>query len=147
MASPGSRGRSRVSDLHLLLLAIVLVALAIRVVLAFDAPPARIGGDPAVYDQVGVSIADGNGWSRPARTGSGARAGRPTALHPPAWPLVLGATYALTDHEDHLDEAAALRRRPTSSRGVPRSRWRTRAGGRPGSSTPCWAPSPSGCSG
>jgi 4-amino-4-deoxy-L-arabinose transferase-like glycosyltransferase len=114
MASSSSpAGRRRISDLALLLVAVVLLALSVRVVLALDAPSARIGGDPAVYDEIGVSIAGGEGWSKPLRHPVPGRADdRPTALHPPAWPALLGATYALTDHEDHLDEASVLRGPP-----------------------------------
>jgi hypothetical protein len=114
MAPSSSRaGRRRISDLSLLMVAVVLLALSVRVVLALDAPSSRIGGDPAVYDEIGVSIAGGDGWSRPLRRPApGAVDDRPTALHPPAWPALLGATYALTDHEDHLDEASVLRSPP-----------------------------------
>src|SRR6476646_4583976 len=68
MAPSSSRAdRPRISDLALLLVAVVLLALSVRVVLALDAPSSRIGGDPAVYDEIGVSIAGGEGWSRPLR--------------------------------------------------------------------------------
>ena len=114
MAPSSSRAdRPRISDLALLLVAVVLLALSVRVVLALDAPSSRIGGDPAVYDEIGVSIAGGEGWSRPLRhPAPGLADDRPTALHPPAWPALLGATYALTDHDDHLDEASVLRSPP-----------------------------------
>ncbi len=114
MAPSSSRAdRRRISDLALLLVAVVLLALSVRVVLALDAPSSRIGGDPAVYDEIGVSIAGGEGWSRPLRhPAPGLADDRPTALHPPAWPALLGATYALTDHDDHLDEASVLRSPP-----------------------------------
>jgi 4-amino-4-deoxy-L-arabinose transferase-like glycosyltransferase len=117
MALSSSRsGRRRTSDLALLLVAVVLLAVAVRVVLALDAPTARIGGDPAVYDEIGVSIAGGEGWSRPLlRPAPGGADDRPTALHPPAWPALLGVTYAMTDHEDHLDEASVLRSPPDVS--------------------------------
>jgi 4-amino-4-deoxy-L-arabinose transferase-like glycosyltransferase len=119
MVPSGTRaGRQRISDLALLLVAVVLLALAVRVVLALDAPSGRIGGDPAVYDKIGVSLAGGEGWSRPLRRPlPGRAADRPTALHPPAWPALLGATYALTDHEDRLDEASVLARPPDVAAG------------------------------
>jgi hypothetical protein len=124
------RPGARISDAQWLLAALVLVALALRIVLALDAPGGRIGGDPAVYDHVGVSLADGRGWSRAVGTGGGRSlalrpaALRPTALHPPAWPLVLGAAYLVTDHEDRLDLAGTPGR--PGAAGAPaaaRSRW------------------------
>jgi 4-amino-4-deoxy-L-arabinose transferase-like glycosyltransferase len=117
MAPSSSRGgRPRISDLALLLVAVVLLALAVRVVLALDAPGGRLGGDPGVYDEIAVSVAAGDGWSRPLKHPVPGRADdRPTALHPPAWPALLGATYALTDHGDRLDEASVLRGPPDVS--------------------------------
>jgi 4-amino-4-deoxy-L-arabinose transferase-like glycosyltransferase len=77
---------------------IVLAALVLRLGLAAEVSPATIGGDPKVYDGIAVGLATGHGWSRPVhRPGAGARR-RPTALHPPAWPLLLGATYAVAVH-------------------------------------------------
>src|SRR4051794_7382523 len=112
-SSRGWGRRQPISDLALMIVAIVLLGLCVRVVLALDAPSAKIGGDPAVYDEIGVSLAGGEGWSRPLRHPLPGRPDdRPTALHPPAWPAVLGATYALTDHEDRYDEAAVLRHPP-----------------------------------
>jgi 4-amino-4-deoxy-L-arabinose transferase-like glycosyltransferase len=102
----------------------VALALALRLALALSAAPNHIGGDPGVYDQVAVSLAGGRGWSRPARA-TGAY--RPTALHPPAWPAVLGAAYALTDHEDRPDVAAVrVRRAELTARSLATSqaRWR-----------------------
>jgi hypothetical protein len=78
---------------------IVLVALALRIVVAVGVSPDRLTGDPAFYDAVGVSLAAGRGWPRPA--------GRPTALHPPAWPYVLGATYAVAGPGAHARWRAA----------------------------------------
>src|SRR4051794_41450359 len=83
--------------------AVVALALVARVELATHAPRAPIGGDPGVYDQIGVFIADGHGWTRDPR---GRAPAAPTAPHPPPWPFVLRVTYALTDHEDRPDQAA-----------------------------------------
>ena len=84
-----------------------------RIALALDAPGGRPGGDPGVYDQIGVSIAGGAGWSlQVVHPRAGRTTYRPTALHPPAWPALLGATYALTDHDQPIDEASALRSAP-----------------------------------
>jgi 4-amino-4-deoxy-L-arabinose transferase-like glycosyltransferase len=88
---------------------IVLVALALRVVVAAGVSRDRIAGDPAFYDLVGVSVAASGTWPR--------LAGQPTALHPPAWPYVLGATYAATGHGRASD-----RRRTALS--VANARWR-----------------------
>jgi 4-amino-4-deoxy-L-arabinose transferase-like glycosyltransferase len=102
----------------------VALALALRLALALSAAPDHIGGDPGVYDQVAVSLAGGRGWSRPSRTTG---VFKPTALHPPGWPAVLGAAYALTDHEDRPDLAAVrVRRSELAARSLATSqaRWR-----------------------
>lgn len=82
-------------------LAAALVALALRLTLAAEVAPQRIGGDPRVYDATAAAIAAGHGFSVQ---------GRPTALHPPAWPYVLGAAYALTGHGTPLDQRRAWSR-------------------------------------
>jgi hypothetical protein len=84
--------------------AMLLLALSVRLGLAVGAPPGRIGGDPAVYDQLGASIAAGHGWPRLSRHLVADPHGEPTALHPPAWPYLLGATYALTGHGTATDQ-------------------------------------------
>ena len=76
------------------LLAIVLVALAFRVVLAFAVSPATIDGDPAFYDRAGDRVADGRPWPRL----SGAE--HATALHPPGWPFALGAAYTVSGADE-----------------------------------------------
>jgi 4-amino-4-deoxy-L-arabinose transferase-like glycosyltransferase len=78
-----------------------------------------------VYDQVAVSLADGHGWSRPGRAPG---VFKPTALHPPAWPAVLGAAYATTDHEDRPDLAGVRVRHgelAARSLATAQARWRT----------------------
>jgi 4-amino-4-deoxy-L-arabinose transferase-like glycosyltransferase len=75
----------------------VALALLVRLALALHTPATPIAGDPVYYDDVAVAVASGHGWER---------AGRPTALHPPAWPAVLGAAYALTGHDRAVDRAA-----------------------------------------
>ena len=76
------------------LLAIGLLALAVRVVLALAVSPATIDGDPAFYDRAGAAVSEGEGWPRL----SGAE--HATALHPPGWPYALGAAYAVTGADE-----------------------------------------------
>jgi 4-amino-4-deoxy-L-arabinose transferase-like glycosyltransferase len=107
----------------------VLLALALRVALAVGAPTTRIGGDPAVYDEIGASIAAGHGWPRLDRHLKVDPRGLPTALHPPAWPYLLGAAYALTGHGSALDQGPAwLSKHDTAHRraalAVAHDRWR-----------------------
>src|SRR3954468_456638 len=109
-----------------LLAAAVVLALVLRLGLAAEMAPGRIGGDPKVYDEVAVALAGGHGWAKPAAAGRLA----PTALHPPAWPGLLGAADALTDHEDHYDVASTLARPPDLAAGsrsldAAQARWRT----------------------
>jgi 4-amino-4-deoxy-L-arabinose transferase-like glycosyltransferase len=111
------------------LLVAICLALAVRLALALEAPSARIGGDPAVYDEIGASIAAGHGWPRLNRHLKVDPAGRPTALHPPAWPYLLGAAYALTGHGAPLDQGPGwLSKRDTPHRraalAVAHARWR-----------------------
>jgi 4-amino-4-deoxy-L-arabinose transferase-like glycosyltransferase len=115
--STAVRRRTGVSDRTLLVVAVLLLALALRLALAIGTPAQHIGGDPAVYDQIAVSLAAGDGWSRPGHRAASRRL-HPTALHPPAWPLLLGAAYAVTDHDEHLDEASTLRRPPEKAPGT-----------------------------
>jgi 4-amino-4-deoxy-L-arabinose transferase-like glycosyltransferase len=97
------------------LAAIVAVALISRLALALLAPAAPITGDPSVYDELAVSIAHGDGWRTLPRE-PGGPPGPPTALHPPAWPLVLGATYALTGNAQQVDVAVHVARSPFQRR-------------------------------
>jgi 4-amino-4-deoxy-L-arabinose transferase-like glycosyltransferase len=94
-------------------LAAVVAGLALRVVLAVAVSPAVIGGDPRTYDGSAAGIAAGHGYV--AR-------GRPTAAHPPGWPYLLGAAYAVTGHDTALDQRRAWDRTPAVGR--------HRAGGR-----------------
>lgn len=79
---------------RLWLLALVALALALRVVLALAVSPATIDGDPAFYDRAGAAVSEGEGWPRL----SGAE--HATALHPPGWPYALGAAYAVTGADE-----------------------------------------------
>src|SRR5436309_11448390 len=83
------------------------VALLLRLALALHAPSTRIAGDPVVYDEIGASVAAGHGWPLLNRHLKVDPRGRPTALHPPAWPYLLGAAYALTGHGTPLDQGPA----------------------------------------
>jgi 4-amino-4-deoxy-L-arabinose transferase-like glycosyltransferase len=77
------------------------VALAIRLAFALAGPLPKVAGDPPVYDEIAVSLASGHGFARlPRRAGAGFR---PTAVHPPGWPFVLAAVYALTGHDRSLE--------------------------------------------
>jgi 4-amino-4-deoxy-L-arabinose transferase-like glycosyltransferase len=101
---------------------IVGVALLLRVVLALAAPFPHIGGDPAVYDEIGVALASGDGFARlPRRAG---RHARPTAMHPPAWPVLLGLAYAATGHGTRLDRASATGRGGPAAQARATGRWR-----------------------
>ena len=68
----------------------MLLGLALRLGLALAVDPQSIDGDPRFYDRAGVAVSEGRGWPR---IGGAEHA---TALHPPAWPYLLGATYAVT---------------------------------------------------
>jgi hypothetical protein len=74
--------------------AILALALAIRLALALAGPLPKVAGDPPVYDEIAVSLASGHGFARQPRR-AGARF-RPTAVHPPGWPVVLAAAYGVT---------------------------------------------------
>src|SRR4051794_34197254 len=103
-------------------LGMVLAALALPGGLGGAAPFPQIGGDPAVYDEIGVALASGEGFARLPRRPHGEP--RPTALHPPAWPALLGLTYALSGHGTALDRVNAVR--TTDPRALARAegRWR-----------------------
>ena len=121
----GSAAWSEHGAIRSAFLAILALALAARLALALAAAPDHIGGDPGVYDQVAVALADGHGWSRPGRAPG---VFKPTALHPPAWPAVLGAAYATTDHEDRPDLAGVrVRHAELAARSLAtaQARWRT----------------------
>jgi 4-amino-4-deoxy-L-arabinose transferase-like glycosyltransferase len=83
-----------------LLAVAVGVALVLRLGLALDAPRSPISGDAVYYDDVAIAVAAGHGWER---------FGHATAVHPPAWPAVLGAAYAVTGHDTHADPHARWR--------------------------------------
>jgi len=104
---------------HIAIAGIVLIALLVRLVLAAGASPSSIGGDPRVYDGIAVSIATGHGWSRPLHHPRAGVVRRPTALHPPAWPLLLGAAYAVD-----VDTPGAGGGSPRRALHVARERWR-----------------------
>jgi hypothetical protein len=111
------------------LLLAILLALTVRLGLALHAAPPRISGDPGVYDEIAASVAAGHGWPRLNRHLKVDPAGEPTALHPPAWPYLLGAAYALTGHGTPLDQGPAwLSKRDTPRRraalAVAAARWR-----------------------
>jgi 4-amino-4-deoxy-L-arabinose transferase-like glycosyltransferase len=101
------------------LLAAVVAGLAIRLVLAVGVAPARIGGDPRWYDGSAASIAAGHGY---------AAHGRLTALHPPGWPYLLGAAYAVTGHGTVLDQRGAWDRHPARPGALAAAHRRWRAG-------------------
>lgn len=73
------------------LFAIGLAALAVRVALVLATPHYAPFGDPADYERHAASIAAGHGF---APTGI-ASPGTPSAFRPPAYPLLLGALYAV----------------------------------------------------
>jgi 4-amino-4-deoxy-L-arabinose transferase-like glycosyltransferase len=72
------------------------IALVVRVALIVTTPGFVPYGDPADYERHAVSIAAGHGYP-PSLLAS--RPGSPTAFRPPAYPYLLGATYAVAgDH-------------------------------------------------
>ena len=78
---------------------IVALALGSRLVLVAVAPVPRFAADPKAYDRIAQNLAAGDGYTRqPVRPGSSVLT--PTAVHPPAWPIVLALGYALTDRPD-----------------------------------------------
>jgi 4-amino-4-deoxy-L-arabinose transferase-like glycosyltransferase len=110
----------RAGDASMLLIAVVLLALAVRLGIAVATPTHVLGGDPAVYDELGVSLAGGHGWSRRDPRPRPGHEWHATAVHPPAWPAVLGAAYALTAHGDRVD-ADSARAAPAAVRHAPRT--------------------------
>src|SRR4051794_36419606 len=107
------------------LLVTVAVGLAVRLVLAFGVAPARIGGDPKVYDETAAAIAGGHGFHRYLRAG---RPGPPTAAHPPGWPYLLAGAYALTGHGTALDQRPAWQgARAGQALAIAHERWRVGA--------------------
>jgi len=77
---------------RLILIAILALALIVRLAVIVSTPHFAPYGDPADYDRYAHTLAV---TGRFPPTGY-ARPGSPTAFRPPAYPLVLGATYALT---------------------------------------------------
>jgi 4-amino-4-deoxy-L-arabinose transferase-like glycosyltransferase len=76
----------------LVLLSLLLVALAVRLVAVAATPDIRLPSDPRDYDRHARSIAAGHGYP-PSQV---APAGGPSAIRPPAFPFLVGGTYALT---------------------------------------------------
>lgn len=88
------RGSSIASGLTpWMLLAILFCAVMVRLLfnasVGFETPPSDLFSDQAEYDAVGISIASGLGISLN---------GMPYVFHPPGYPLLLGAIYAVCGH-------------------------------------------------
>jgi 4-amino-4-deoxy-L-arabinose transferase-like glycosyltransferase len=105
-----------------IVVAMVVAALGVRLALAFAAPFPHIDGDPAVYDEIAVALASGEGIARLRRRPDGEA--RPTALHPPGWPALLGLTYAVRGHAGLLDRVSAARTTDPEALDRARARWR-----------------------
>lgn len=73
-------------------LAILAVALVVRVGLVLATRDMPLVDDPIDYNRLGQSLADGRGFGDTAL----AAGGGPTAFRPPLYPLFLGAVYAVT---------------------------------------------------
>jgi 4-amino-4-deoxy-L-arabinose transferase-like glycosyltransferase len=80
---------------------LILVALAIRLALVFATPHLPLVNDPADYDRLGQSIANGDGFGQ----SQFAAGGGPTALRPPLYPLFLGGIYKVFGHHVRLARA------------------------------------------
>src|SRR4051794_32413109 len=77
-----------------LLLAILAAAFLLRIgVVAFSRHFKPVA-DPADYDRIALSLAGGHGFGATAL----AQPGSPSALRPPLYPLLLGATYRIAGH-------------------------------------------------
>src|SRR3954447_18415988 len=76
------------------LLWILLVGLLIRVALIVATPHFKPANDPADYDRIAVSIADGHGYPDT----NYAAPGTPAGWRTPGYPGLLGAVYAVTGH-------------------------------------------------
>ena len=74
------------------MLAVALILRAGLVAATFDTPTSL---DPADFSRTGLSIAQGHGYPDSNR----APAGGPSAFRPPAYPLFLGAVYAVAGQE------------------------------------------------
>jgi 4-amino-4-deoxy-L-arabinose transferase-like glycosyltransferase len=73
-------------------LAIVLLALVVRIVAVVADSGFQPENDSLDYDRHGISIADGDGYPRSGILLQGG----PTALRPPGYPVFLGAVYAVS---------------------------------------------------
>ena len=71
---------------------LALVALVLRLGMAFHVRDAPLQRDAVDYDHIGRSLADGNGFP-PTYVAAG---GGPSAMRPPAYPLYLAAVYEVT---------------------------------------------------
>jgi 4-amino-4-deoxy-L-arabinose transferase-like glycosyltransferase len=98
-SSPGARRlRLRAATRNALddrmLLAILAVAFVLRVAVVAFSRHFKPVADPADYDRIAVSLAHGHGFGATAL----AAPGTPSALRPPLYPLLLGATYRVVGH-------------------------------------------------
>jgi 4-amino-4-deoxy-L-arabinose transferase-like glycosyltransferase len=76
------------------LLSILGVAFLLRAALVLATPDFQPVGDPADYDRIASSLIAGDGFGGTAF----AAPGTPTALRPPAYPLLLASLYELVGH-------------------------------------------------
>jgi 4-amino-4-deoxy-L-arabinose transferase-like glycosyltransferase len=74
-----------------LLLTILAAAFLLRIAVIAFSHDFKPVADPADYDRIAVSLADGHGFGATAL----AEPGTPSALRPPLYPLLLGATYRI----------------------------------------------------
>ena len=74
------------------LVAVVALALALRVAVVAATPGYVPQQDAADYDRIARSIAAGDGYAPTTY----AQPGTPSALRPPGWPVTLGTIYAVT---------------------------------------------------
>jgi 4-amino-4-deoxy-L-arabinose transferase-like glycosyltransferase len=81
--------------------ALVLVALAIRVIFVLATPDYTLVHDAIDYDRHAVSIANGHGFALSY--------GRPTAFRPPAYPIFVAGVYTLVGTEDKAERIEAAR--------------------------------------
>src|SRR4051794_20908354 len=117
-----SRGSSATGIRRGALGAVVAGALVLRLGLAIAAPLPSVVGDPAMYDEIALSVATGHGFARLPRHAGGP--GRPTAVHPPAWPGLLAGADVITGQARPADPVRPAAGHAVHAAGATAARWR-----------------------